>query len=114
MSEFFQSELVRGDIQKMMELQQFCFRSAMNFPLLDDDRKLEYFDALEMLIEKQKVFHTRLSLSDDPEAESIIETMKQAVVMLGAKEGTPISEMFDDLLTKVRAMRDTLKSGTGD
>lgn len=98
----------------MMELQQFCFRSAMNFPLLDNDRKLEYFDALEMLIEKQKVFHTRLSLSDDPEAESIIETMKQAVVMLGAKEGTSVNEMFDDLLNKVKTMRDTLKSGTGD
>ena len=98
----------------MMELQQFCFRSAMNFPLLDTDRKLEYFDALELLIEKQKVFHTRLSLSDDPEAESIIETMKQAVVMLGAEEGTSVNEMFDDLLNKVKTMRDTLKSGTGD
>jgi hypothetical protein len=53
---FFQSELVRGDIQKMIELQQFCFRSAMNFVLLDEERKLEYFEALETLIEKQKIF----------------------------------------------------------
>jgi len=53
---FFQSELVRGDIQEMMELQQFCFRSAMNFVILDDARKLEYFDKLLELIDKQKTF----------------------------------------------------------
>ena len=52
---FFKSDIVRGDIQEMMELQQFCFRSAMNFILLDSDRKLEYFEALEKLIDKQKV-----------------------------------------------------------
>ena len=46
MSKFFQSELVRGDIQEMIELQQFCFRSAMNFILLDPQRKIGYFEAL--------------------------------------------------------------------
>mgnify|MGYP003326618030 CR=1 FL=1 len=36
---FFQSDIIKGDIQEMLELQQFCFRSAMNFVLLDKDRK---------------------------------------------------------------------------
>ena len=110
---FFQSELVRGDIQEMVELQQFCFRSAMNFVLLDHDRKLEYFDALEKLIEKQKVFYYRIKLSDDPEAVSVRETMQQGVIMLGATPGTPIETMFDELLEKVQMMRDKLQSGTG-
>ena len=70
---FFQSELVRGDIQEMMELQQFCFRSAMNFVLLDNDRKMDYFEKLELLIEKQKTFYFRIKLSDDPEAVSVLE-----------------------------------------
>ena len=56
---FFKSDIVRGDIQEMMELQQFCFRSAMNFILLDKDRKLEYFEALESLI---AVSYTHLTL----------------------------------------------------
>lgn len=111
---FFQSELVRGDIQEMMEMQQFCFRSAMNFVLLDDERKLEYFNVLESLIEKQKLFYFRIKLSDDPEAVSVLETMKQGVVMLGATPDTSIEEMFDELKEKVQAMRDKLKSGTGD
>jgi hypothetical protein len=111
---FFQSELVRGDIQEMVELQQFCFRSAMNFVLLDHERKVEYFDALERLVEKQKVFYYRIKLSDDPEAKSVCETMKQGVIMLGATPGTPIEDMFNELLERVRFMKDKLKSGTGD
>tara|TARA_Y100000004_G_C8820804_1_gene371835 strand:+ start:431 stop:775 length:345 start_codon:yes stop_codon:yes gene_type:complete len=114
MSDFFQSELVRGDIQQMIELQQFCFRSAMNFSLLDDERKLEYFDALSTLIEKQKVFHYRIKLSDDPEAQSVLETMKQGIVMLGASPDTSIESMFDELLNKVHVMRTKLESGTKD
>jgi hypothetical protein len=109
---FFQSELVRGDIQEMMELQQFCFRSAMNFVLLDDDRKMDYFDKLELLIDKQKTFYFRIKLSDDPEAVSVLETMKQGIVMLGATPGTPVEQMFDELTERVRQMKDKLKSDT--
>ena len=97
----------------MVELQQFCFRSAMNFVLLDHDRKLEYFNKLEELIEKQKTFYFRIKLSDDPEAVSVRETMQQGVIMLGATPGTPIETMFDELLEKVQMMRDKLQSGTG-
>jgi len=96
----------------MMELQQYCFRSAMNFALLNEERKLEYFDTLATLIEKQKIFHARIKLSDDPEAISVLETMKQGVVMLGATPDTPIEQMFDELSERVQAMKDKLQSGT--
>ena len=111
---FFQSELVRGDIQEMMELQQFCFRSAMNFVLLNDEKKLEYFEKLSELIDKQKTFYFRIKLSDDPEAVSVLETMKQGIIMLGATPGTTVEEMFDELLEKVQVMKDKLQSGTAD
>ena len=101
MSKFFQSELVRGDIQEMAKLQEFCFRSVTNLALLDKERKLQYFEALRKLLEKQKIFYTRISLSDDPEAKSVAENMKNAVVMLGGNPNLNIMEMFDDLLTKI-------------
>ena len=111
---FFQSDIIRGDIQEMMDLQQFCFRSAMNFVLLDDERKMEYFEKLELLIEKQKTFYFRIKLSDDPEAVSVLETMKQGIIMLGATPGTTVEQMFDELLQKVQFMKDKLQSGTSD
>ena len=99
MSKFFQSELVRGDIQEMAALQEFCFRSVTNLALLDKERKLQYFEALKKLLDKQKVFHARLQLSDDPEAKQVADNMKQAVVMLGGDPNLEVRDMFDDLLT---------------
>ena len=113
MSNFFQSELVRGDIQEMVQLQQYCFRSAMNFVLLDEERRLEYFDALTTLIEKQKIFYARIKLSDDPQAKSVLETMKQGVVMLGATPNTPIEQMFDELIEKVTYLKQRYENGEG-
>ena len=101
MSKFFQSELVRGDIQEMAALQEFCFRSVTNLALLSKERKLEYFEALRKLLDKQKVFHARLMLSDDPEAKQVADNMKQAVIMLGGNSDLDVREMFDDLLIKI-------------
>ena len=100
-SKFFQSELVRGDIQEMAALQEFCFRSVTNLALLNKEAKLDYFEALRKLLEKQKIFHARLMLSDDPEAKQVAANMKQAVVMLGGDPNLDVRAMFDDLLTKI-------------
>ena len=86
----------------------------MNFVLLDDERKMDYFEKLEQLIDKQKTFYFRIKLSDDPEAQSVLETMKQGIVMLGASPDTSIESMFDELLNKVHVMRTKLESGTKD
>ena len=102
-SKFFQSELVRGDIQEMAALQEFCFRSVTNLALLDKERKLQYFEALRKLLEKQKIFHARLMLSDDPEAKQVAANMKNAVVMLGGDPNLDVRAMFDDLLKKIDA-----------
>ena len=77
--------------------------------LLDYDRKQQYFEALERLIEKQKVFYARIELSDDPEAKSVKETMKQGIVMLGATPDTPMQSMFDELLDKISVMKQKLE-----
>ena len=101
MSKYFQSELVRGDIQEMAALQEFCFRSVTNLALLNKEAKMDYFEALRKLLEKQKIFHARLSLSEDPEAKQVAENMKQAVIMLGGDSNLDIRSMFDDLLQKI-------------
>ena len=65
MSEFFKSEMVRGELQEMMDLQQQCFRYAMSFPVLEKERRMEYLEILMSLLEKQEVMYARMSLSDD-------------------------------------------------
>ena len=104
MSEFFKSELVRGDLQEMMELQQQCFRYAMSFPVLDNDRRKEYLEILMSLLEKQEIMYARMSLSEDEEAKTVVDNMRNAVVMLGGDPNLTVKDMFMDLRTKVNAM----------
>jgi len=75
------------------------------FSCLKKEKKKEYFEVLEELIEKQKIFTARLTLSDDPEAVDMAETMKQSAIMLGASPNTSLTGVFDDLLKKVQAMK---------
>lgn len=110
MSSFFKSEMVRGDLQEMAELQQFCMRSMVTFPVLPKEKKMQYFEVLEQLIEKQKIFCARISLSDDPEAIEMAESIKQSAILLGATPSQTITSMFDDLLEKVRVMRSNLEA----
>ena len=79
-------------------------KSQNNFDFLQKE--------LEKLIDKQKTFYFRIKFSDDPEAKSVLETMKQGIVMLGATPGTTIEQMFDELLERVQQMKDQLRSGT--
>lgn len=106
MNDFFKNEMVRGDIQEMAELQQYCMRAMMSFPALSPEKQYEYFEVLMTLIEKQKIFYTRLSLSDDPEAKNMLQSMKDGAVLLGAEPGENILEMYDSLLSKVEKMKE--------
>jgi hypothetical protein len=113
MSDFFKTEMVRGDIQEMSDLQQYCMRAMMSFPALSPEKQLEYFEVLSTLIEKQKIFFTRLQLSDDEEAKDMLQSMKDGAVLLGAEPGDNLMEMFDNLLEKVEKMKVEAKRRIG-
>jgi len=110
MSDFFKSEMVRGDLQEMADLQQYCMRSMVAFAVLTKEKKMEYFDVLATLIEKQKIFYTRLLLSDDPEAQEMAENIKQAAIILGATPDDNANKMFDVLLDKLTTMKEKLEA----
>tara|TARA_A200000159_G_scaffold120854_1_gene115037 strand:- start:117 stop:458 length:342 start_codon:yes stop_codon:yes gene_type:complete len=110
MTDFFKSEMVKGDLQELATMQEYCMRAAMTFPALSPERKLEYFDVLQEMIVKQKVFYTRLKLSDDPEAIDMADSIKHAAVMFGASEDEDANVVFDELVEKIEVMRETLKA----
>ena len=52
------------------------------------------------------------NLSDDPEAKSVIDTMKQGIIMLGATPDIVLKKCLMNLLTKVESNEKTNR-GTG-
>lgn len=110
MSDFFRSEMVQGDLQELAKMQEYCMKSMVAFPALSPEKQMQYFDVLENMIERQKVFYFRLKLSDDEEAQEMAESIKQAAMMYGASENEDATVLFDDLIRKVQLMKRHLEA----
>ena len=76
MSNFFDSPLVKEELEEINELQQEVFGSLIAFPNLSPERQQEHIDKLSLLLEKQKIMYGRLTLSDDPQAIEMKETIR--------------------------------------
>jgi hypothetical protein len=60
------------------------------------------------LIDKQKILHTRLSLSDDPDAKELIEKMLKASAKLGMPSHMNMREIFDHLESEILKLEELL------
>ena len=80
---FFDSDVVRAEMVEIGELQEDVYKNVFNFASMNKEEKLFHVSILEKLIEKQKILYTRLSLSDDPEAQEMKEKILESAVMMG-------------------------------
>ena len=97
MSNFFDSEIVREELNEINELQQEVYGKILNVMNLTPEEQVEHIDKLKLLLEKQKVMYTRLSLSDDPAALKLKNQIEQSVVVMGFPQGTDINVLFDNM-----------------
>jgi hypothetical protein len=97
MSEFFESEIVQDELNEINELQQQIYGKIMNIVNLSREDRTEHIEKLKILLEKQRVMYTRLSLSDDPMAIKMKEQLQQSVQLMGFPQGTDIQVLFDGM-----------------
>ena len=97
---FFNSELVREEMDEISRLQDKVYQKVWEFPSMDKDDKLEHVEMLSELLDKQKVLYTRLSLSDDPEAKRMKEQIMQSAKSLGFPDDVDLTYVFSNM-TKV-------------
>ena len=105
MGKFFESELVREDLNEINQLQQEIYSSTMNFPSMTRENQLEHVDKLTTLLEKQKIMYARLSLSDDPEAIELLGSMKSSFHMMGFPADMNVNLFFDEAKKTIETLR---------
>mgnify|MGYP001438971382 CR=1 FL=1 len=108
MSEFFQSEVVRAELAEIQELQEEVYGNFFKFPSMSKEDQLYHIDILQDLIEKQKIVYTRLSLSDDPEAKMMKDSIIQSAKSMGLPSNVDVNLMFDQMSKMVEMMRGQL------
>ena len=101
MSNFFNSEIVSEELDRISDLQIVLRRKLPEFPELDKEEKLELIAMLEELLDKQKILYTRLSLSDDPDAIEMKNHLDLQKTMLGVPEDVSPNQIFDQMKTVI-------------
>ena len=86
MSNFFDSPLVREGLEEIDELQQEVYGNLITFQNLPPEEQQEHIDKLSLLLQKQKIMYGRLSLSDDPQAIEMKETMRKSVSLMDFRQ----------------------------
>jgi hypothetical protein len=107
---FFQSDVVRAELAEIQELQEEVYGALFKFPSLPKEDKQYHVEMLERLIEKQKVLYTRLSLSDDPEAKKMKETIMKGAKDMGLPQNVDMNLVFNDIYKMVDIMKKQIDS----
>ena len=105
MSEFFQSEVVRAEMAEVAELQEEVYNNVFKFPSMSVDDKKYHVEVLEKLIDKQKIVYTRLSLSEDPEAQKMKKQITDSASMFGLPQGVDMNLFFNQMSQAVGMMK---------
>lgn len=94
---FFNSEMVRAEMTEISQLQEEVYGSVFKFHTMDSKDKIKHVNLLKNLLEKQRVLYTRMSLSDDPEAQEMKERIIESAKMMGLQDDMNVSEMFGNM-----------------
>ncbi len=105
---FFESEVIRAEMAEIQELQEEVYNKIFSFPQMVTEDKVTHVDKLERLLEKQRVFYTRLSLSDDPQAKMMKENIAKSARMMGMPENVDMSVVFQNMNSMLKVMREQI------
>ena len=105
MGKFFESEIVKEQLEAISKLQQEIYGNTMSFPTMPRADKLEHVDKLTELLEKQEIMYARLSLSDDPEARDLLNTLKSSIALMGFPPTMDMNTFFDNISKTVQTLR---------
>ncbi|QDH50684.1 hypothetical protein [Synechococcus phage S-B43] len=102
---FFQSEIVQTEMKEISELQEEIYKNVFAFASMTNKDKLEHVEMLESLLKKQQVLYTRLSLSDDPEAQMMKESIMASARQLGFPADVDLTYVFSNMTNIIDNMR---------
>ena len=105
MSNFFESDIIQEELKEINKLQEEIYGSILTFGKMDREDKLEHIEKLQVLLEKQRVMYTRLSLSDDPQAVEMKENLRKSVALMGFPPETDMSILFSSMTKTIESLK---------
>jgi len=111
---FFNSDIVRAEMTEISELQDEIYGSVFTFPTMTKEDKIHHVDLLDKLLSKQQILYTRLSLSDDPEAQKMKEKISSSAAMMGLSPGVDMNVIFNNMSKMLEVMKNQIDKNDSD
>ena len=109
---FFDSEIVQKEAEEINLRQQEIVNRMPFIPLMDLDDRIEFFDAMLDLIERQKIFYMRLNLSDDPMAIHLKEEFRHGAKAMGLDaDGLDMMDIYEGFRKNMENVRQQVLDG---
>ena len=108
MSDFFDSDIVREELQDINNLQLSIYKNAMKFGTFSREDKVDHIDKLTELLERQRVMYTRITLSDDQEAKDLKKHLQKSVELMGFPEGTDMLLLFSGMSNTIENLKKSI------
>jgi len=105
---FFNSDLVREEMDEISKLQDKVYKKVWEFPSMDKGGKLEHVEMLSSLLEKQKILYTRLSLSDDRDAKRMKDQILESARGLGFPADVDLTYVFSNMTKVLESMKKSI------
>ena len=105
MSDFFKSEIVQKELEKMQDLYMEINRMGL---LLSVEDKREQLNKMMELINIQQTMYMRVTLSEDPDAKRLVKQVRDAASMLGMPPHEIGPQFYSTLKANVQKMIDQL------
>ena len=107
MSTFFESEGVQDEIQTIFTDYRILATASETLGRLSKDKRKEHIDKTKALIEKQKIFFTRLQLaaSEDAEAADLKVRITAMAQTFGYRD---IGDCFDQMVVTLEKAEEKL------
>jgi hypothetical protein len=111
---FFNSEVVRAEMTEISEMQEEIYKNVFEFSRMSKEEKLHHVNLLDKLLDKQKVLYTRLSLSDDPEAQEMKNRIAESASLMGLPANVDMNVIFNNMSKMLEAMRERIDETGSD
>ena len=108
MSDFFDSDFVKDEMETINEMQEEIYSQVFKFPTLPRDEQLEHLEQLDDLLEKQQILYTRMKLSDDPRAKEIADNVRQSAIVMGFPKDVDCNLLFSNMRQTLSRVREGL------
>jgi hypothetical protein len=110
MNNFFESDIIQEELKEINKLQQDLYGSILTFGKMTREEKIEHIDKLTVLLDKQRIMYTRLSLSDDPQAIEMKENLRKSVALMGFPPETDMNILFNSMTKTIESLKQYIDS----